>query len=366
VPSLAAPLRRVNPAVLLEPGFLAHTRAHLNPDRTLSVLVEGSDPQDQLWIQTQLARLDAVLDLDFVPAAPGGPAGLIVRQLAPGVGLEGLSLPVETGWLVEWRPTAGGGLAANPNDRHTVVHEQGHALGLAHPQGDPNSKRYTTRTTVMSYRPGRQGWSDWYSLADLAALQQNWNPEVSAAGLMEWFTSRGRAAISLDLRLEAAAVGSVLQGGERSDGGTAGDLLIGGPGADQLFGGSGRDWLTGHDGDDLLVGGLDGDVLIGGPGADRLITGGGADIVASCRDGSQDTVVLPTRANKGSLPLIEALDRVDRLEILGVRSRKVVVQPGDLQGLAGYELLVGTRPVAFVADPWLSRSQLLNCLDPIA
>lgn len=341
----------VNPAVLLmEPGFAAHTRSLLAAGHSLSLATEGTSPEQQTWLQQRWLELAGVLDLRPELAPEADQALILFRQEPSAFGIEGLSLQTARGWLVQWAPIAAGGAAG---DRHTQIHELGHTLGLSHPEGKPDSKLYTTATTLMSYRQGPQGWNDAFRPADLAALQQLWNPAVRADGVMPWFTSRGNAMVSLGQRFDASPEGSTFSGSEISD------LMIGAAGPDQLQGHAGRDWLTGAEGSDQLSGGPDADMLIGGSGADWIDTGGGADIVASCRDGDSDRILLPARTSRRAVPLIEALDRVDRIELVGSpRQAAIAVSPTRLDGLDGLGVLLNGRLAVVVADPWLSARQL--------
>ena len=70
-------------------------------------------------------------------------------------------------------------------EKNTIIHEIGHALGLAHPFNDPFNKNYTTQDTIMSYNRGPSGWNEWFSSIDLLALKSIWKREDDL-GIIEY------------------------------------------------------------------------------------------------------------------------------------------------------------------------------------
>ncbi len=74
------------------------------------------------------------------------------------------------GWFeISWENR--GGDRVTTSERWTITHEIGHALGLAHPYGRPNSRRWDTSDTIMSYN---RSSNTSFSPTDVAALQELW------------------------------------------------------------------------------------------------------------------------------------------------------------------------------------------------
>lgn len=189
-----------------------------------------------------------------------------------------------------------------------LLHELGHALGLDHPNSDPNSEN--NKTTVMSYadNPDNGMRSDGMQKYDMYALQDIWGAASNNAGNTTYrgprndtvdtvwdsggkdvFNATGRTSeVRLDLREGsystfdttrdvAIAYGTRIEnakGGSQADtliGNSSKNLLLGNGGDDTLKGGGGRDTLKGGKGDDVLMGQNGNDKLFGGSGADKFV-----------------------------------------------------------------------------------------------
>ena len=160
-----------------------------------------------------------------------------------------------------------------PREASTLLHEIGHALGLAHPDhyGDGANPNSSTSKTIMSYNnDGFYGWTD----SDIAALKYLWNSDAESAHDSE--------SVGLDVSIHG-------------DGSASLDHLD----SDQwLLSKHEHDPLIGEDSDSLIrkvdldlagmirgrtrrrdsVIGTDADnVIVAGKGSDRLIGHGGAD-----------------------------------------------------------------------------------------
>ncbi len=221
----------------------------------------------------------------------------------------------------------------------TMLHETGHALGLAHPHDKGGESilfpgvlnQYSSgeeglndvRYTIMSYR---DGYSSIYPITpmafDIAALQHiygasdhnegnnvydltaaigNYYFAVWDTGGIDIITYDGVKDIQVDLRAATLVQGDPYAGGyfsglaslsrsggmyiangvivENIDSGAGNDKLHGNDHNNAIAAGGGDDVIIGADGDDILNGEGGNDILYGGQGNDRLTGGHGKDIL---------------------------------------------------------------------------------------
>lgn len=330
---MAASASRLNPAWLVHRTGAPHTAALLQArGGVLPVWISAADPQEAARQAALVQRIDALIAPSLPLVQQAEAAAVQLQQVDVtllGAGADGFAIQQAEGWEVQW--VASGQQA---NDHHTVVHEFGHALGLAHPREDPYLGRFTTRDSVMLYR-SRGGLQPWFASADLTALQTLWGPQGADGELVQAWPDPGRPQARLRLRL----------GGETT--------------ADRLSGSRGRDWLTGLGGDDWISGGAGNDRLVAGSGADLLIGGSGSDSVADLRDGSVDQVWVAAGRQAKGVDRLEGLEAIDQLWIdLPKRPKQWSVLSTDHEGFRGQGVVVNNQLVAIVLGSSLSNRQL--------
>lgn len=170
-----------------------------------------------------------------------------------------------------------------------VLHEIGHALGLAHAtaaqcplQGGAN--RPIMCGTIV-------GVDRTVAPDDIVGIQSLYGPLAAACGGRAVTVDLGRGQVPTagpDVILGTAGPDTIAAGDgadivcggggdDTIDPGAGDDQVVGGAGADVIYGRSGADRLEGGAGNDRLVAGDDDDQLYGGAGADALDGGAGAD-----------------------------------------------------------------------------------------
>ena len=143
------------------------------------------------------------------------------------------------------------------NDNVIILHEIGHALGLAHPYGDGFNSNFTSDDTIMSYNPAPSGSVNWRE-SDIAALKNLWGEAGTNYDALNTSSST------------TSSIENVIKGSNEKD------KLKGTNGNDIIIGKGGPDKILGRGGDDTINSGTwekggNPDKIKGGPGADTFI-----------------------------------------------------------------------------------------------
>jgi serralysin len=274
-----------------------------------------------------------------------------------------------------------------------MIHEIGHALGLAHPfQGSQADQTFLTghhasrMYSVMGYQthPTNPGEPITPLLYDILAIQYIYGANTTFhAGddvyrfgadqvpIQAIWDAGGADTIDLSsqtrdqkLDLRSGAFSSIGGGNdnvaiaysvtiENAIGGTGSDTLTGNDAANIIAGGAGADVLFGGNGDDVLEGGVGRDRMVGGAGNDTYLVDDLDDPVFEEADGGQDELrtgfstelpagveVLTLTAEAGKIGIGNKLGNL----IIGTEFCDQLVGGAGadtLQGGAGSDVLVG-------------------------
>lgn len=305
-----------------------------------------------------------------------------------------------------WANTTSVSLSTLPMGSYSyfaLMHEIGHAVGLAHPglynaapgvsityNNNAQFRQDTQEFTMMSYfdesNTGAQynGYTNTPMMFDVMALQNIYGTNMSTrtSNTVYGFNATAGAPFSFAAGAYAFTIwdaggndtidGSGYSGAQTVDlnwggfssmngltynvciavGATV-ENAVGGAGADLLIGNSGGNWLTGGAGADVLAGLAGSDVLLGGLGADIMVGGDGSDFYEV--DNVGDTVYETPSADYDTVYAYVNYALPDNAENLvmlygnqtygfGNSGNNYIVgnaQANVIQGGAGYDILTG-------------------------
>lgn len=161
-------------------------------NNAISIRKIAHSSHDISEIRSIFSRLDEIIDLDFEEMSHPNGSEIDIYSVDYSSSFDtnvvGQVISQETihgAWFdVIWKDSNGKDETTSL-DLNIIIHELGHALGLSHPQDDPFNSNWTTSDTVMSYNQSSNGWDQWFSDLDIAALKSIWGRE-NDNGLMSF------------------------------------------------------------------------------------------------------------------------------------------------------------------------------------
>ncbi len=372
---------------------------------------------EESYIESVFSSIDPIIDLDFERVYSDNGSDIDIYCLSSHTswdyGVVGQVWDQGWGqyswWDVGWKYTGNW-----QNDRNTIVHEIGHALGLSHPDNSGFNPNYDSSDTVMSYNQGPSGWSTAWTESDKNTLIEIWgveddnvvpttttysyNSSTSVTSIVQnWFsysasnqqtdvnssnlsisTISWSDTISINRVIRASDAGGLVQAMQantatnRNADPKEGSIILGGNANDTIRGLASWDVLDGSGGNDLIHGGNGKDVITGSTGEDELHGDFGWNTYRSEKDGYKDLIAIKSDqflsnwmyGKAGNSPngekadFIEGLDTIDQIKIIGVMDSDLTYASTTHRGVAGIGIYAaGTLEALYTAGD-LSISQL--------
>lgn len=153
------------------------------------IITKGHNAEESVFIASLFQKLDEEIEPEFAQVSNPSEADIVIFSSSSPLAEVSSAGYYIAGYFEERPPKIGsivwydisGKDTLSSQERQTITHEIGHALGLDHPDGDGFNSFWNTNDSIMSYRDVGSVVPTWFSGLDLAALQSIWGAESSAA-----------------------------------------------------------------------------------------------------------------------------------------------------------------------------------------